>query len=186
MHSAEGVGYVQLRHGGKLLGKGGVVLLLPDVEAQVLQQHDLTALQCRGLRLGILAHDVLGENDLLPQQLAETLGDGGETQLALPLTLGLAQMGAGDDRRAVVQQIADGGQSRHDALVAGDGSRLLVLGYVKVAAQQHFFALNVHILYRLFIVIHEIHSSLSNGITLPPSLPVPSDRESRSAATPHR
>ena len=41
----------------------------------------------------------------------------------------------------VLQQILDGGQCRHDALVAGDGAGVLVLGHVEVAAQQDLLAL---------------------------------------------
>ena len=156
---AEGVGHVQLRHIRQLLGKGGVVLLLTGVEAQVLQQHDLAALQRRGLGLGVLAHDVLGKDDLPAQQLAETLRHGGEGQLALPLTLGLAQVGAGDDRRVPLQQIPDGGQRRHDALVAGDGTGLLILGHVEIAAQQDLLAGDVHVADGLFVVIHTKRSS---------------------------
>ena len=145
MNGAESVGHIQLRHGGQLLGEGGVVLLLAGVKAQVLQQHDLTALQRRGLGLGFLAHDVLGEDDLLPQQLAETLRHGGQTQLGLPFALGLAQMGAGDDRRLLFQQVADGGQRRHDALVAGDSARLFVLRHIEIAAQQDLLPGHVHV-----------------------------------------
>ena len=90
MHGAEGVGHIQLRHGGKLPGKLRVVLLLPGVKAQILQQHDLAALQGRRLGLGVLAHDVLGEDDLLAQQLAQTLRHRAEGQAVLPLALGLA------------------------------------------------------------------------------------------------
>ena len=143
MYGAEGVGYVQLRHGGQLLGELGVVLLLAGIEAQVFQQHDLAALQRRGL--------------------------------AFPLALGLAQMGAGDDRRLLLQQVADGGQRRHDALVAGNGAGLLVLGHVEIAAQQDLFPGHVHVQNGLFIVVHtdtspfEIVCVWKKQISAPPS-----------------
>ena len=192
MYGAEGVGYVQLRHGGQLLGELGVVLLLAGVEAQVFQQHDLAALQRRGLGLGVLAHNVLGEDDLLPQQLAETLCHGGEAQLAFPLALGLTQMGAGDDRRLLFQQVADGGQRRHDALVAGNGAGLLVLGHVEIAAQQDLFPSHVHVQNGLFIVVHtdtspfEIVCVWKKQISAPPSRPARTARGTRSAAGPRR
>ena len=185
MHGAEGVGHIQLRHVRQLLGEAGVVLLLADIEPQVLQQHDLAGLQGSGLGFGIFTHDILGEDDLPAQQLAQTLRHGRQRQLHLPLALGLAQVGAGDDRRAVVQQILDGGQCRHDALVAGDRARFLVLGHVEVAAQQDLLALDVYILYRFFIVIHGIRSSHVKFIYLP-SRRFRRDRESHSAAAPHR
>ena len=185
VHGAKGVGHIQFRHVRQLLGEAGVVLLLADIEAQVLQQHDLAGLQSGGLGLGVLTHDVLDEDDLPAQQLAQTLRHGRQRQLHLPLALGLAQVGAGDDRRAVVQQILDGGQCRHDALVAGDRARFLVLGHVEVAAQQDLLALDVYILYRFFIVIHGIRSSHVKFIYLP-SRRFRRDRESHSAAAPHR
>ena len=181
MHGAEGVGHVQLRHVGQGLGQCGVVLGLALFKAGVLQQHDLAGLQRGGLGPGVLAHHVVGKDDLAAQQLAQTLRHGGQGQLAqglLPLLLGdvglvlallhlllhvsgegggrLAQMGAGDDGSALLQQIADGGQGRHDALVAGDGAGLLVLGYVKVAAQQDLLACHVHVHNGLLVVIHTL------------------------------
>ena len=90
VYGAESVGDVQLRHGGQLLGEGGIVLLLTGIEAQILQQHDLAALQGRRLALGVLTHDVLGEDDLLTQQPAQPLRHGSQRQALLPLALGLA------------------------------------------------------------------------------------------------
>ena len=181
MDAAESVGHVQLRHVGHGLGQRGIVLGLALFKAGILQQHDLAGLQSGGLGSGVLTHHVVGKDDLPAQQLAQTLRHGGQSQLAqglLPILLGdiglvlalfhllfhvggeggggLAQMGAGDDGSALVQQIADGGQGRHDALVAGDGAGLLVLGHVKVAAQQDLLAGYVHVHNGLLVVIHTI------------------------------
>ena len=80
--------------------------------------------------------------------------------------LGLTQVGAGDNGSAVVQQIADGGQGRHNALVAGDGAGLLILGHIEITAQKDFFAGNIHIGNGLFVVIHIIISLMDcdNGV----------------------
>ena len=158
MHGAESVGHENLCHVGQGLGKVSAVLLLADVEAQVLQQQDLAGLQRGGLGLSVLADDVLGEDDFLTQQLGQSLCHGGQRQLGLPLALGLAQVGAGDNGSAVIQQIFDGGDGGDNALVAGDLAGLFVLGNVKVATEQNLLALYVHIVNGLLVVVHGLSS----------------------------
>ena len=176
---AEGVGHVQIRHGSHGLRQLGVVLGLTLFKAGVLQQQDLAGLQRGSLGLRILTDNILGKDDLLAQQLAQALGDGSQSQLLqgfLPvlffdgrcvLTLfhllfhiglkgghGLAQVRAGDDGGAVLQQIPDGGQGGDNALVAGDLAGLLVLGNVEIAAQQDLLAGYLHVTDGLLVVIH--------------------------------
>ena len=69
MDGAESVGHVDLGHGSQLLSKGGIILGLTLFKAGVFQQQDLTGLQGRGLSLGILTHNVAGEDNFLSQQL---------------------------------------------------------------------------------------------------------------------
>ena len=154
MHGTEGVGHIQIRHVGQLPGQLRVVLGLAGLKAGVLQQQDLSRLQGGRLGLGVGAHHVMGENHFPAQQLAEALRHRGQAQLGVWAVLGLAQVGAGDDRRPILQQIPDGGQRRHDALVAGDGAGLFVLGDVEVTAEQDLFAPHLHIPDRLFMGIH--------------------------------
>ena len=66
-------------------------------------------------------------------------------------------MGASNHRRAVIQQVADGGQSRHNALVTGNFPGPLVLGDIEVAAQQHLLAGDSHIRNGLLVIVHMIH-----------------------------
>ena len=128
VHRAERVGDVQLRHRGKGLGELGVVLGLARFKTGVFKQHDLAALERRGLGLGVLTDDVVREDDILAQKLGQALGDGRKRQLIeglfplllgqrrgvlalfgllfhplVKLRLGLPEVGAGDDRRAVVE-----------------------------------------------------------------------------------
>ena len=179
VHGAEGVGHIQFRHVGHGLGQSGVILGLALFKAGVLQQQDLAGLQRGSLGLGILAHHVVGKDDLLTQQLAQPLGHGSQGQLLqglLPVLFldgsrilallhlllhiglkgghGLAQMRAGDDGSAVIQQIADGGQGGDDTLVTGDLAGLLVLGDVEIAAQQDLLAGHVHVTDSFLVVIH--------------------------------
>ena len=179
MHRAEGVGHVDLRHGGHGLGKLRVVFGLAFFKAGVFQQQNLAGLQGGGFGLGVLAHHVGGHRDGLAQQLAQALGHGSQAQLRqglLPLLLGegsgvlalfgllldpfvkaglgLAQVRAGDNGGALLQQVLNGGQGGHDALVAGDRAGLLVLGDVEIAAQQHLFAGHLYVFDGLLVVIH--------------------------------
>ena len=158
VNGAEGVGHVEVGHVGQSLGKGGVILLLAGLETEIFQKHDLAGLQGGGLGPGVLAHHIGGEDDLAAQQLAEALGHGGQSQGGLALPLGLAQMGAGDHGRAVVQQVVQGGQGRHDAVIIGDGPGLLVLRDVEVAAAKDPLALHVHIPDGLLVVVHLLFS----------------------------
>ena len=181
VHRAERVGDVQLCHRGKGLGELGVVLGLTRFKTGVFKQHDLAALERRGLGLGVLADDVVREDDILAQKLGQALGDGRKRQLVeglFPLLLGqrrgvlalfgllfhplvklcfgLAEVRAGDDRRAVVQKIADGRQRRHDALIGRDRAGLLILGDIEVAAQQDLLAAHVHIADGLLVIVHVV------------------------------
>ena len=78
---AESVGNVDLGHGGKLLGKRRIVLGFALFKAGVLEQHDLAALERRGLGLGVGTDDVMREDDRLAEELGKTLGNGGEGEL---------------------------------------------------------------------------------------------------------
>ena len=133
VRGAEGVVDKNIGKGGELFGKLGVVFRLALFKAGVFQQQDLTGLQGRGLSLGILTHNVAGEDNFLSQQLCQTGGYGSQGQLLLLLAPGslgefcgiltlfcllfdplvkvrlrLSQVRAGDHRRALIQQTACG------------------------------------------------------------------------------
>ncbi len=182
MDRAESVGHVYtVRSGqtGHSLGQLGIVLGFALLKAGVLEKHNLAGLQRGGLGLGVGPHHIAGKDDILAQQLAQTLchrlhaqrfqsllpllfGERGGILALFGLLLGplveaglrLAQVGAGDNRRALVQEVLDGRQGRPDALVVGDGAGGLVLGDVEVAAEQDLLALDVHVLDCFFVVVH--------------------------------
>ena len=64
-------------------------------------------------------------------------------------------MGAGNDCRALLQQIPDGGQRGHDALIAGDGAGLLILRHIEIAAQQDLLALDINVADGFLPIIHK-------------------------------
>ena len=110
------------------LARAGSFLVSPGSKSGIFQQQDLAGLQGGGLGLGIGAHHVLRHDDRLAQQLAQAGGHRLQSQLGLDLALGLAQVGAGDHRSVLLQQILDGGQGGTDALVVGDDAAA-VLGH---------------------------------------------------------
>ena len=152
MRRAKGVVDENIGQRGQLLAQLGVVLRLALFKAGVLEQHDLAVLERGGLRLRVLTGDVLGHDDRLAEQLAQAVGDDLKAQLGLVLALGLAHVGAENDLRVVVDEIANGRQRGDDSLVAGD---LAVLGWnVKVAAAEHALAADIDLFYGFLIVVH--------------------------------
>jgi hypothetical protein len=65
-------------------------------------------------------------------------------------------MRAGDDGRAVVEQIADGGERSADSAFVRYIAGFLVERYIEVAAQQNLFSSDVDILNLFFPVIHSV------------------------------
>ena len=137
----------------QLLGERGIVLLLFLVEADVLEQNGLAGLNGGGQRLGVGADDVLGQLDLLTQQLAQALRNRRQRVLHLELALRTAQMGAQDHGGVLAQQILDGLQRSDDALVVGDAAGF-VLRHVKIAAYDDLLAGDVDVFNALLVVIH--------------------------------
>ena len=166
MHRAESVGDIDLGHVGKSLCKVCAVFLLTDIKAQVLKQHYLARLQCCGLGLGIIADDIVCKNDLLTEKLGKALGNGSKRQLLLPLSLGLAEVGACYHGCAVFKQILDRRQCGNNALIAGYRTRFLVLGYIEITAQQHLLSPNIGIENAFFVVIHFLISLPSSDLNL--------------------
>ena len=118
------------------------------------EEQELARLESGGLGLGVLADDVLREDDVHAQELRQPLGHGGQGQALLPLALGLAQVGAGDDGGAVLKQILYSGEGSDYALIAGYLARLLVLGDVKITAQEHLLAVGVEVANSFLVVVH--------------------------------
>ena len=149
MSGTESIVDENVSHGSQVLAQLGIVLGLALDVTGVLQQHDLAFLQSSSLSLGILAGNVSSHDDFLTQQLAQTIGNDLQAQLGLPLTLGLAHVGAQDDLSLVLDQVLDGGQSGNDTLVGSDLASLG--GNVEVAAAQNALAGYFDIFDRLLV-----------------------------------
>ena len=157
VRGAEGVVDIHFSQGSQLLGKGGIVLFLFLMEADVLQQHDLAILEAGSQRLGGGADHVIGHLHLHAQHFAEALGDGLEGILHVKLALGAAQVGAQDHSGAVLHQVLDGGQRATQPVFVGD-DLVFVHGHVKIAADKHSLAFDLNVLDGF--LRHNVHSSV--------------------------
>ena len=141
---------IDIRQGSKLLGKFGVVFLFLRIEAGIFEKHDVAGLH-RGARLfDFRAYAVVHERDGLAELFGERLRHGREGKLGVGLALRAAEVAREDDHRALVNEVFYGRQSSDDAGVVADFA-LVVEGNVEVHAHEDFFALEVYILYSLYL-----------------------------------
>jgi hypothetical protein len=95
--------------------------LLFSMEAQVLQQDDLTTGRFVDSILNLFSNTIICENDLLAQQLLQFRHHGLQAILLVDLAVRTAEVGHEDDRLgAVVNGIFDSWQSSGDTLVVCD------------------------------------------------------------------
>ena len=165
MSSAESIVDKNVSHGSQSLAQLGIVLGLALLKTGVLQQHHFAVLQSGSLGMSVFTGHILGHDDGLAQQLGDAVCNHLKAQLGLPLTLGLAHMGAQDDLGIVVHQVLDGGHGSDNTLVGGDFA--VLGGDVEVAAAQHPLAGDVDILNGLLVVIHSkfLHSDFCGGLS---------------------
>ncbi len=116
----EGVVDVDVAELGQLLGEGRVVLLLALVVAQVLQQQHAAGLQRLDRGLGVGTHAVVGERDVLAEQLGQRLDHRLQAHLRHAAALGPVEVGDEHHLGALAGQLADGRQGGAQARVVGD------------------------------------------------------------------
>ena len=104
---AERVVHVSRRERRERLRKHRVVLLFFRMETQVLEQDDIA---CRVARR--IADAVGRKGDGLSEQRRQPIRDRPEAHLGVDLALRPSQVAREDDRRAVVERVADGRQRR--------------------------------------------------------------------------
>ena len=146
---AEGVVDVDVREFSQGAREVGVVAGLPRLEADVLEDQQLTVAQPLGERAHVLAHDVRGERDAgAGQQLAQARGHGRERETGNAPALGAVQVGDQHEPCAAGAQLFDRRQRRADAGVVGDLDRPLGADGerdVEVHAHQHLPAPHLQI-----------------------------------------
>lgn len=95
--------------------------LLLGVETQVLEENDAAIGGAVDDLLDLGADTVVGEGDLLADELLKLSNNGLQRVLLVDLAVGAAQVGHEDDGLgAIVDGVLDGGDSTGDALVVGD------------------------------------------------------------------
>ncbi len=130
----EGVVHVDLGQGGEPVGQVGVVLLLARLVAEVLEQQHLVAAEGLGGLAGLVAGDVVDEQDLDAEVLGQDRPHRLQRVLRVAPALGPAQVGAADHLGAVVEQPPQGRDRGPDAQVVGDVA--VLQGHVEVVADQ--------------------------------------------------
>jgi hypothetical protein len=145
VHDAETVGDVVFAELGVLLGEvktlGGVLAGLTGLEADVLDQADVSVGERGGQLLGGGTHDILGKLDVEVHELAQTLGDRGQGELGVDLALGASQVSQHGDAGASLVKLGQGGQSGLDAAVVGD--LVAVERHVEIATDDDTLAAQV-------------------------------------------
>jgi hypothetical protein len=121
-----------------------------DVEAEILQQNHVAGLGLGAGGLDFRADAVVEELHRLAEQLRERIGDGLEGKFLDALAVRAAEVAHQDDRRTLVERVADGRQRRLNALGVGDGAGGFVLRDVEIHADEGAFALQIEIFNKQF------------------------------------
>ncbi len=131
------------------------VLGLFLAETGVLQQNDVAVLHGGNGCLGVSADDlvVIGEYNVLAEQLGQANGYGREGELLLRAVLRLAEVGAEDELTAVGDDLFDGGQSGGDTVIVGDHA--VLERYVEVTAAKNLFAGKVDVINGVLVEFHD-------------------------------
>lgn len=159
---AEGIVHVQVSVGSQLLSEGRHILLLLGVEADVLQESNISFRKASDGAGDSLADAVRDESHLLAQELGQAISHGGQGVLVL-LALGSAQVGGEEDLGALGGQVLDGGHRRTDTGVVRD--LLSVKGHVQVATHKHTLALELRVAQGGHALLSHGHNALSVGRT---------------------
>ena len=131
---------------GQAAGEVGIVGLLLQMEAQILQQQDLSSPHFVRHSLDF-ASDAVGSHPHFPlQQLFELAGGGCKRQARRRSALGPPKMGHQDQSGPTLQQVKQRRQRTADSGVVGD--RSIVQRHVEVDADQGSPARPVDISYR--------------------------------------
>ena len=150
---AEGIVDKNFSQSGILFSQLHVVLGFAGNETDVFQQQHLTGLQLCGLFLCLGTYHIGSQLHIHFQQLRQPGLHHLQGVLFLIAVLGTALVGAEDHRRALFQQITDGGQRLDDAAVIGDDA-LIVGGYVEITAAKDLFALQLCVHNGFLLVVH--------------------------------
>ncbi len=117
MGRAKGIVDIDFTEGGKLPGELRIVLLLFCMEAEVLEQEDLSWLERLCLSLNLRTNTIWRHLDGPTQEFAQALCCRGQAIFLIRLSLWSAKVGHEDDSRSVLQQVLYGGKRCADARI---------------------------------------------------------------------
>jgi hypothetical protein len=121
---AERVVDVEIGQGRESPREFGVVLLLARFEADVLEEEDFTRFQRTRCRPRLRTGDILGLDNVAPQNLSQMLSYRGETELGRGFAFRPAEVTDEDNRGTAREQVLDRRQRGADTGVVGDPSVL--------------------------------------------------------------
>src|SRR6185369_8207926 len=138
----KGVVHVDVAAVRQLLRKLGIVLLLPGVEADIFQHHYFARLQGVYQLVHLWSEAVRSLDDLLADQLGQTLRSGGHGVFRFLLPLRTAEVGGKHYLCSLLERIFDGRHSAGYPGIFGD-IPLLVLRNVEVDADEDLLPFQV-------------------------------------------
>ena len=151
VRGAEGVVHVGVGEVGQGAGELGVVLLLPFIEADVLQQQHIAVFQGVHDFLSRRSDKLAREHDVTAEQLLQTARDGAQAEgLLEALPRRSAAVAREDHPGAVADELVDGGQRRTDARIVSHVA-VGVHRRVEVDAHEHLLAREILIVNSLDI-----------------------------------
>ena len=140
---AEGVVDVDVAVAGQRRREAGVVGLLLVVEAEVLQEQQLTGLEAVDGIHGPDADGVTGGRHGPLEELGEVLGHGAQAQRVADLALRPSEVAHEHDGGAVLEQVGDGGEGGADAGVVPHPA--VLDGHVEVDPHEDALALRIEV-----------------------------------------
>ncbi len=162
MCRSERVVDVKIAERRQLAREGGIVCFLLAVEANVLEQDEITVGERRrGFARG-LADAIGGECDRESEARAELARYRGERIFRARRTVRAAEVREHDRARALLVQVAQRRERRHEPRLVGDGA--VLHRDVEIFADDDALAADVEILEREEVHLREYSVNLSRGI----------------------
>ena len=120
MSGAERVIDVDIGEGSQGLGESIVVLLFLRMEPEIFQQHDIARLHLGNEAFHGGADAIRSKDDLFPKQALETLGNGGQAEFGVKLSLRSTEVRTEDDFGSLIDRTINGREGRSDPGVVGN------------------------------------------------------------------
>jgi len=138
MHRAEGIVDIGAREAGEGCGEFRGIALLSRGKAEVLDHQDPAWRQIPDELLDIVPDGVVGEDDLIIEQLSKSGSGGLQAQLRVPTTSGATEVAAQDQLAPTLQEMPDSRQGGSNSGVVGNA--IIIKGDIEVHSDEHGIA----------------------------------------------